>query len=282
MNRSPRGNNKRRNFSGNHQRSWLWGHHAVSETLASGRWPVLQLFLTQSALARSPELLSTAQASGIPVQMVTPARIEELAHTSEHQGLLARLGPYSYTSWDQFESQLVNRIEVHRGASEANESRGSLSNSWPLVVICDRIQDNHNFGAILRSCDATRALCVIIGTSHQSAMTPHVVRSSSGAANHVTVVATEDLVGSARKLQRLGVRLVAADTTGKQSLWQADLRSTIGLVLGSEAFGIAPELLEICDQRLIIPMAGAISSLNVAVAAGVMLYEIRRQQTLSS
>jgi 23S rRNA (guanosine2251-2'-O)-methyltransferase len=283
MSDSSPGNKKRRTFSGNHQRSWLWGHHAVCETLASGRWPVLQIFATQTALARSGELLLAAQASGTPVEVVTPSRIEELARTKEHQGLLARLGPYPYTAFEQFETELTQQVHAYRSAQlnapEAVHSSSRCLIDCPLLVICDRIQDNHNFGAILRSCDGTNVLAVIVGMSHQSAMTPHVVRSSSGAANHVTVVETENLVACATRLQKLGIQLLAADSTGQQSLWHTNLQPMTALVLGSEAFGISPELLAICDQRVTIPMAGSVTSLNVAVAAGVMLYEIRRQQT---
>jgi 23S rRNA (guanosine2251-2'-O)-methyltransferase len=281
MSGSSSGKKKRGTYSGNHQRSWLWGHHAVCETLASGRWPVLQVLATQPALARSRDLLLAAQASGIPLEVVTPARLEELARTKEHQGLLARLGPYPYTSVEQFESELSTKINAYRSAAasiDAAQNRPSMA--CPLVVICDRIQDNHNFGAILRSCDGTDVFGVLVGTRHQSAMTPHVVRSSSGAANHVKVVETQDLVACAARLQKLGIALLAADSTAGRTLWQTDLRPMTALVLGSEAFGIAAELMAICDQRVTIPMAGSVTSLNVAVAAGVMLYEIRRQQTM--
>jgi 23S rRNA (guanosine2251-2'-O)-methyltransferase len=272
-----RNSKNRSTYSGNHQRSWLWGHHAVCETLTSKRWPVLQILVTESALERSRDLLTKARDSGIPLEVVTAARIEELAQVKEHQGLLARLGPYSYTSFNQFIAELKTQVQDYHQSKSSTGGSQSLG-SCPLVVICDRIQDNHNFGAILRSCDGASVSAVIVGTSHQTAITPHVVRSSSGAANHVNVVQAENLSDCILKLKEVGFQVLAADASGEKTLWQTDLAGLNAVVLGSEAFGIAPELLSKCDQRVTIPMAGAVSSLNVAVAAGVLLYEVRRQQ----
>lgn len=277
MNDSFPGRKKRPTFSGNHQRSWLWGYHAVCETITCGRWPVLQVLATQAALERSRGLLLNAQSSGIPLEIVTSARLEELSKSTEHQGLLARLGPYPYTSFAQFEVELAEHIRAYRDSTTMDSAVGPAV-KCPLVVICDRIQDNHNFGAILRSCDGTNVLGVIVGKRHQSALTPHVIRSSSGAANYVRVVESEDLVACVSSIRKLGLQIVAADSADGQPLWQTNLRLMTALILGSEALGISPDLTLLCDQRVTIPMSGAVTSLNVAVAAGVMLYEIRRQQ----
>jgi 23S rRNA (guanosine2251-2'-O)-methyltransferase len=255
-------------FSGNHQRSWLWGHHAVLETLQAGLWPVLEIYATREAFNESAELLIAKQQTGIPVDVVTPERLFELSKSTEHQGLVARLGPYPYRSMQSFESQLRLAVAAHeKGPTKP-----------PLIVICDRIQDTFNFGAILRCCDGAGVLGVIVGQLSQAEVTPHVARSSVGAVNYVPVIQTENLVSAAKVVKSLGFQLVGADGNTKQSAWTSPLSSLTALVIGSEANGIASELLAECDQRLCIPMQGHVTSLNAAVAAGILLYEIRRQQ----
>jgi len=255
-------------FSGNHQRSWLWGHHAVLETLLSGLWPVLEIYATREAFDDSAELLNAKLKSGILVDIVTTARLFELSKSTEHQGLVIRLGPYPYRPIASFESELRRAVAAH--AAQPGKP--------PLVVICDQIQDTFNFGAILRCCDGAGVLGVIVGDRYQAEVTPHVARSSVGAVNYVPVIKADKLVDAAKALKAIGFQLVGADGNTQQSAWTSPLAALTALVIGSEASGISEELLDVCDQRLCIPMQGHVTSLNAAVAAGILLYEIRRQQ----
>ncbi len=260
-------------FSGNHQRSWLWGHHAVLETLRSGLWPVLEVHASREAFEASAELLLAKQKAGIPVEVVKPERLFELSKSTEHQGLVARLGPYPYRSMQSLESELRLAIAGYEKKTAEKEPARP-----PLIVICDQIQDTFNFGAILRCCDGASVLGVIVGQRSQAEVTPHVARSSVGAVNYVPVTQAENLLTAAKTIKSLGFQLVGADGNTKQSAWTSRLDSLTALIIGSEATGIAPELLAECDQRLCIPMQGHVTSLNAAVAAGILLYEIRRQQ----
>lgn len=255
-------------FSGNHQRSWLWGRHAVIETLQSGLWPVLEIYASREAYDESYVLLNAKQQVGVPLDIVTPERLFELSKSTEHQGLVARLGPYPYRSMQSFENQLQIAVAAH----EEDPKKP------PLIVICDQIQDTFNFGAILRCCDGAGVLGVVVGQLSQAEVTPHVARSSVGAVNYVPVIQAENLVAAAKVIKSLGFQLVGADGNTKQSAWTSTLNSLTALVIGSEAAGISPELIAECDQRLCIPMQGHVTSLNAAVAAGILLYEIRRQQ----
>lgn len=252
-------------FSGNHQRSWLWGYHAVYETLAAARWPVLEIFVTQASYERAATLLEE-KARGIPLTIVTAERIEELSRATDHQGMLLRLGPFPYASQEQLERTLQ--------ASLAAPTKGSL----PLLVMCDRLQDSYNLGAILRCCDGTSVQAVIVGEKSQAEMTSHVARSSSGAINYLPIVKSADLVATAIRLKSLGLKLLAADANATNSMWDADLGHPAVLIIGSEAAGVDEQLLAICDERVLIPMHGQVNSLNAAVASGILLYEIRRQQ----
>lgn len=261
-------------FSGNHQRSWLWGRHAVSETLLAGAWPVREIYATREAYDQFAELLQRERQQGVSVEVVSTDRLEQLCRSSEHQGIVARMGDYPYRPQAEFEQALRCAVEAHNARRDALDP----SDLCPLVVLCDRIQDTFNFGAILRCCDGAKVLGVVVGEHAQSLVTPHVARSSSGAVNHIDVVRTTDLCAAAQSIKSLGWQLVAADSNAGQSVWDSDLSGFTALVIGSEAHGIRSDLLELCDQRVCIPMHGQVTSLNAAVAAGILLYEIRRQQ----
>lgn len=262
----PSRDRSRKKFSGNHQRSWLWGHHAVCETLTAGKWPVLELLVTQHAFVRSRQLLDAKVAEGLPLSFVTAERIAELCKASDHQGLLARLGPFPYAELEPLIQQLKSKLT------------DTAARSTPLVVLCDRLQDSFNLGAILRCCDGADVQAVIVGEQNQAEITSHVSRSSSGAVNYLPIVRVQNLVETALQLQSIGLQLLAADANATASLWDADLRRPSLLIIGSEAHGVDSNLLAACDQRLQIPMQGRVSSLNAAVASGIILYEIRRQQ----
>ena len=267
--------NKKGNYSGNHQRGWLWGHHAVTETLMTGKWPVNEIYANQKAFDQFSDLLRDKQAGGIPLEIVDNARLEQLSRSSEHQGLVVRLGGFPYQTLESFTQLLVRSLAAHANAA-ANSPRSATPP--PLVVICDRLQDTFNFGAILRCCDGASVVGVIVGDHSQAEVTPHVARSSSGAVNHIPIVKVSDLLGTAQFVKEQGVQLVAADSNTETSAWNSQLGGATALVIGSEATGIQPDLLAICDQRVCIPMQGKVTSLNAAVAAGILLYEIRRQQ----
>lgn len=262
-------------FSGNHQRSWLWGYHAVCETLTADRWPVLELLVTQAAYERASQVLEEKVRRGIPLQIVPGQRLEELSKSTEHQGMLARLGPFPYTDMQKLEHDLKQALDV---SATDRIDFAQPNRDVPLVVMCDRLQDGFNLGAILRCCDGANVSAVIVGEKSQAEMTPHVSRSSSGAINYLPIARTNDLVETALSLKALGLKLLAADANAAESMWDAELHSPSVLVIGSESHGVDERLLNICDERVLIPMHGRVSSLNAAVASGILLYEIRRQQ----
>ncbi len=266
--------NTNNSFSGNHQRSWLWGHHAVTETLQAGMWPMLEIYVSEAAYQQFADLLLAKQHAGTPVEIVTGERLQQLARTTEHQGLVARLGPYPYCALQNFERQLKEQLAAY----QARTSDSAHADRVPLVVICDRIQDAFNFGAILRCCDGANVAAVIVGEHSQAEVTPHVARSSAGAVNYLPIVKVPQLLEAVALLQAAGMQLIGADSNSKNSVWKTSLKWPTALVLGSEAHGISAEILARCDHQVCIPMQGHVTSLNAAVAAGILLYEIRRQQ----
>lgn len=257
---------RRRQLQASHQKNWLTGRYAVLEALRAGRWPVDRLFVSEElAEDEVDEVLQLAEAADVTLQQESRDRLTELSGSDHHQGFVARMGEYPYLS--------VNDL-----LGQVNASPSTTDARLPLLVVFDRIQDTFNFGAILRCCDAMNVAGVVIGSAQQAGVTPQVARSSSGAVHHVPIAVTEDLLAATREIQQAGFCVAAASEKSTAAAWARQLASPIALIIGSEAYGVSEELMDLCTEHLRIPMLGQITSLNAAVAAGILLYEIRRQQ----
>lgn len=232
----------------------------------SGTWPVAELYLEDSSQdSANAEIHSAAELRQLDLVFVTRDRLTELCGSRHHQGVAARMGSFPYRTLDD-----VFQSDQPEAISEDD-----------LVVVCDRIQDSHNFGAILRCCDAMKVSAVIIGDHEQAVVSPQVARSSAGAVNHVPIVHTQDLLGSIHKLKGIGYHIAGATEKSDCPIWSTTVTGPTVLIVGSEANGIHEQLIELCDSKLMIPMLGRVSSLNAAVATGILLYELRRR-TMSS
>ncbi len=241
-----------------HQKSWLWGRNAVLEALRAGTWPILELHLAaelgdearQAALARAREL-------GAETRVEPGNRLKQLCHAPEHQGYLAKMAEFPY----------ANVAAV-------------LDGQWdrPLFMVLDGLQDPHNLGAILRSAEVFGVDAVFLGEHGQVGVTTAVARASAGAVSRLTLARDPDLKAVAVHMRRKGIRLVAASEKAEMPIAAFDFTAATALVIGSEAHGIRPVLLERCDAMVRIPQHGAIGSLNAAAATAVCLYEARRQR----
>lgn len=264
---------KRRSSSrlaANHQRSWLWGRHAVMETLKSGRWPIAELFVdSNSPPAEIAEIEGLITPLDIYMETVDGDRLTQLCQSYEHQGLVARMGEFPCED-DQ---------SLAEAARQAIQNTANTTTALqPLYAVCDRIQDAHNFGAILRCCDAMKLDGIVIGDRYQSGITPHVARSSAGAVNHQRIFRVAQLTDTVSMLKAEGFQIIAASEKSATLLWNANLSCPTVILIGTETSGVAAELLAMCDMQVAIPMLGGVNSLNAAVAAGIVLYECRRQQ----
>ena len=240
------------------------------ETLTAGRWPVVELLLDEDVPREIiDEAGRLASAVRLRLQELPGSRLTELCRTEEHQGFLARMGEFPCGTFEDLQ-QLLRQTAEERSAGGRNLP--------PLFVVCDRLQDAHNFGAILRCCDASQVDGVIIGERAQVSVTPHVARASSGAVNHLSIYRVPDLLETLRELKTHGVNVLAASEKSDSLLWNCDMRGAQAMIVGSESAGIAPELLAEASAPVAIPMLGGVASLNAAVAAGIVLYECRRQQ----
>lgn len=245
---------------GSHQKCWIWGRNLVLETLQAGRWPVVDLFLSES-LPEESRLAAMARAEtlGIPVQVASPDELEKLGHTREHQGYLARMQDFPYTPF------------------EALLEPGSTG-SPGFYVILDGIQDPYNLGAILRSAEVFGVKGAILQATGQAGITSMVARSSAGAVNRVPITQVESLDEAASALCDRGVSLIGASEKAEAELPACNLQRPVCIVIGNEGVGIRPTLLARCSDLVRIPQHGQVGSLNAAVAAGIFFYEVRRQR----
>ncbi len=194
-----------------------------------------------------------------PVQRVEVRALQQLLGDVAHQGVAADITPLPPWSEDALLAALQ-------------------SASGPLLLALDGVQDPHNLGACLRSADACGALAVIVPRDRAAQLTPTVRKVAVGAAETTPVVAVTNLVRTLKLLKQAGLWVVGADAAGEKSAYQADLTGPVVLVLGAEGTGLRRLTRQNCDFLVRLPQLGAVESLNVSVAAGMLLYEAVRQR----
>lgn len=242
-----------------YQEMTIEGRNAVSEALRAGK-PIDRLFI-QDHCQDGPVLTikRLARAKDIPVKYVEKERLDQLSETGRHQGVIAYAAAYEYA---QVEDMLA-------AAQEKGEP--------PFLILLDGIEDPHNLGAIIRTANLAGAHGVIIPKDRAAGLTATVARTSAGALNYTPVARVTNLAKTMKELKKQGMWFVCADMDGT-SMYDLDLKGSIGLVIGNEGEGVGRLVKEICDFTASIPMKGDIDSLNASVAAGVLAYEIVRQR----
>lgn len=259
MERYRRGKGKRR-FLGSHQKCWIWGRNAVLETLRSGRWPILELRIADDLRGDDLAAVSAdAKRLGIKPIAVSADEIVRLCHSTEHQGYLAKMAEYPYAEWTAALAVLRRRPA-------------------PLVVALDAIQDPYNFGAILRSAEVFGVDAVVIGAHNQVEVTSMVARSSAGAVNRLTIARVAELPAALIEMREAGLAIIGASERAEHMIDGIDLVRGLAIVIGNESRGLSPAVHAACSDFARIPQHGAIGSLNAAVAASIVMYEIRRQR----
>jgi 23S rRNA (guanosine2251-2'-O)-methyltransferase len=237
--------------------TWIYGVRPVEELMRRRPEQVRELLVArQDHHLRSLEEL--AAKSRIPCRRCRPLEIEERTHTDSHQGLAARAPLPEYLDWDG----LVARL---RGLKAAR------------LLVLDCIQDPQNLGALLRVAEGAGAAAVVIPRDRAAGLSPAVLAASAGAGEWVPVTRVVNLSRALESLKRESFWLAAADPEGDQDYRQAPYAAKSALVIGSEGTGIRPLVLRACDLRVRIPLQGRVASLNAAVAAGVILFEMAGQ-----
>lgn len=236
------------------------GRNPVVEALKSGR-PINKILIGSGVNPRGlSELYSLARARGIPVQPVDRKKLDALAQTRGHQGVIALAAAKEYVEVDD-----ILAIARQRGEE-------------PLLVLLDELEDPHNLGAILRTADAAGAHGVVITKRHSVPLTGAVAKASAGAVEYVPVARVANLVQTMEYLKKEGCWVVGAAMEAEDLYFHRDLTGSLALVIGSEGKGLGRLVKETCDYCVRLPMQGQINSLNAAVAASVMLCEVVRQR----
>ncbi|MEP6909213.1 MAG: 23S rRNA (guanosine(2251)-2'-O)-methyltransferase RlmB [Actinomycetota bacterium] len=230
----------------------VYGRRAVREALRGPR-EVRELWVTERALAAEPWLQETWP--GVRPQAKAERELTEKARTRDHQGVLAFCEPYRYA--DAFEL-----------AAEPS----------PLLVCLDRVTDPHNLGAVCRTAEGAGATGVIVPAHGSARVTPAVSRASAGAVEHVRLAVVPNLARYLEEVKGPDLWVYGAAGEGGKPMWETDLSGGAALVFGAEGRGLRPLVRRSCDELVSIPLAGSVESLNVSVAAAVLLYEARRQR----
>lgn len=240
------------------------GWHAVLALLERAPERVLDVWIDRARKGeRREQLLKAAKNAGIKVQEATSEALDARLGADRHQGVVARC-----------------RAAAERSEAELPEFLQGLKQA-PFLLVLDGIQDPHNLGACLRSADAAGVHAVILPRDNAAPMTAVVRKVASGAAETVPIFRVTNLARVLDILKNAGVWLVGTTGDGEKRIYDVDLNGPMALILGAEEKGMRRLTRDKCDFLVRIPMAGAVESLNVSVAAGVCLFEAVRQRSKS-
>jgi 23S rRNA (guanosine2251-2'-O)-methyltransferase len=244
------------------KRHFVYGLHAVTAVVERAPERLLELWMADSRDdGRSRDLKERALAVGVRIQPASNELLAKLVGSVTHQGAVAAVRPLK--SWD--EHDLI-------------DSLSKIGGGHPLLLVLDGVTDPHNLGACLRTADAAGVHAVII-PKDRSAVVDGVVRKvAAGAAEFVPVASVTNLARALDLVKEQGIWVVGTEGEAAQTLYAADLNRPLALILGAEGSGMRRLTRERCDFVVRIPMAGHMESLNVSVAAGVALFEARRQR----
>ena len=238
----------------------IYGLHAVRSMLTRHAQRVVAVRLTDTRDdPRAREIEDLARKSGRPVQRVDARALKQALGDVAHQGVVADIEPLP--PWT--EDDLLAALESARD---------------PLVLVLDGVQDPHNLGACLRTADACGALAVVVPKDRAAQLNATVRKVAVGAADSTPVVAVTNLVRALKMLKEGGLWVVGADADGPKLAHEADLKGGTALVLGAEGSGLRQLTRQNCDFIVRLPSLGTVESLNVSVAAGMLLYEAVRQR----
>lgn len=239
---------------------WVYGMHAVRALLQRSPERLRRLLLTQQREdARARELESLAQKAGIRPERADADALKRQVGDVVHQGVVAEVTPLPPWTEDDL-------IEACAAATD------------PLVLALDGVQDPHNLGACLRTADACGALAVVVPKDRAAHLNPTARKVAAGAAETTPVVTVTNLSRTLKLLKDAGLWVVGADAAGDKIAWEADLAGPRVLVMGAEGSGLRELTRRNCDFLVRLPQKGAVESLNVSVATGMLLYETLRQR----
>jgi 23S rRNA (guanosine2251-2'-O)-methyltransferase len=249
--------------STSHKRHWLFGFHAVGTRLRIAAGSVHEVHVDPARRdGRMRQFMARVQASGVRVVHGDEAQLARLCGSPRHQGVIARVDPMPLA---RTVLEVLDAVDPAQGA--------------PMLLVLDGVTDPHNLGACLRVADAAGVHALVAPKDHAVGLNATVSKVASGAAETLPYVMVTNLARSLNEMKAEGLRIIGTSEDAPRGLWEADLSGPVALVLGAEGRGMRQLTRSTCDELVRIPMAGAVESLNVSVAAGVCLFEAARQRS---
>lgn len=240
----------------------IYGRHPVLEALRSDT-PVKVVFLGegQKQTGVIAEIMQVAAQHNVRVEWLSRGALERLVEPdANHQGVVAELPPYRYSSVEA----------ILKRAAERGEP--------PFLLLLDGIQDVHNLGALVRTAEAAGMHGLVIPSHRAAGVTPTVYKSSAGAVNFLPIAQVTNLPQTMQQLQGQGIWFVGLDMAGEEPYSRSNLKGPLGIVVGAEGKGLGRLVAETCDFLVHLPMRGRVDSLNASVAGAILIYEAVRQR----
>ena len=235
------------------------GKHPVNEAIQSGR-EINKVWINQQSQGFGQEFIDKVKERGVTVQFVPKKKLDQLAQSSQHQGIVASIAAYEYAEIDDLFALSEKRDEQ------------------PFFILLDGVEDPHNLGSVLRTADAAGAHGVIIPKRRAVGLTQTVAKASTGAIEYIPVVRVTNLARTMDDLKDRGVWFIGTSGEAKEDFRQSSADMPLCLVIGNEGKGISRLVQEKCDFLVSIPMAGKVTSLNASVAASLLMYEMYRKR----
>ena len=242
-------------------RQAVYGLHTVQSVLQRRPQAIVRALLLDRPSGPLAEIAASLYALGIDVEHLRRADLDRLAHGGAHQGVIVEVRGRGEFTIEDFEDLVLQRARALR------------------LLVLDQVEDPRNLGACLRTADAAAVDAVVVPKAHSAKLSGAALKAATGAAESVPVFTAPNLARTLAWLKQAGVWVVGAAEEAPQSLYMAKLAPPIAIVLGAEGQGLRRLTRESCDELVAIPMHGIVRSLNVSVAAGVVLFELLRQSS---
>jgi 23S rRNA (guanosine2251-2'-O)-methyltransferase len=249
----------------------LFGFHALGVRLKTAPESIIEIYVDPSRRdARMRQFVERVQEAGVRLLEADGVRLARLCGSHGHQGVAARVNQIA---------QVHSLDELLENLEAANTDLPEAERDQPLILVLDGVTDPHNLGACLRVADGAGVHAVIAPKDHAAGINATVAKVASGAAETVPYFMVTNLARTLNELKERNIWVIGTSDQATQTLYQADLKGPVALVLGAEGDGMRQLTAKTCDQLVSIPMRGAVESLNVSVASGVCLYEALRQRS---
>ncbi|MBQ9575719.1 MAG: 23S rRNA (guanosine(2251)-2'-O)-methyltransferase RlmB [Muribaculaceae bacterium] len=238
---------------------YIYGIHAVLEAIDAGK-DIDKILLSKTLNDETAkEITDRARQLRVPVQRVPVQKIDRITRRN-HQGVVAMMAAVTYYRVEDVVPQLFDNGEN------------------PFIVVLDGVTDVRNFGAVARTCECAGVSAIVIPDRESVSVNADAVKTSAGALNYLPVCREHNLVNAVKLLRDSGFKIVGTSDKSQTNYTQGDYTGPVAIILGAEDKGISPEIMKLCDTRVLIPEFGHINSLNVSVAGGIMIYEVVRQR----